>query len=417
MIPFLLVIAVFSAGDTLRLTLDDAVQMAVRQNMDYRIQSLSHTNAKLGFADRVSDYLPQPVLQGTYSEYETQYSQGIPWKGYYVDLSLSQSIIDLRKLASIWGGKMDLDGSGAALEEARNSLSYDVENLFLMVLKETKNLEIKESALKRALENMRLIEAKERLGQASRLDLLNASVAHNQSMLSLVAAQKNLKIAKRLFLNVLGLPTSRELTLEPPPVPAQREELPALDALIEDAHRQRPALRSDSKKVASANTDYLGQLLSFAPNLSYRWSWVYQGEEFPGPGRFQDEALKGSGLSAGLTFNPISYVLGVQRSKTALDIAKTELARRRLLVRKQVEEAYLTYTSASDNLELARVTLEAAGEGEQLARVQYSLGLIKPLELFDSETRLRNAEADYLAALYDLQLARSGLKFAVGGGF
>jgi outer membrane protein TolC len=45
------------------------------------------------------------------------------------------------------------------------------------------------------------------------------------------------------------------------------------------------------------------------------------------------------------------------------------------------------------------------------------VGLIKPLELFDSETRLLNAEADYLAAVYDLQLARSGLKFAVGGGF
>jgi outer membrane protein TolC len=417
MIPFLLVFVVFSAGDTLRLTLDDAIHMAVRQNMDYRIQSLSHTNAKIGFANRASDYLPQPLLQGSYSEYETQYSQGIPWKGYYVDLSVSQSIIDLQKLASIWGGKMDLDGSSAALEEARNSLSYDVENLFLMVLKETKNLGIKESALKRALENMRLIEAKERLGQASRLDLLNAKVAHNQSMLSLKAAQKNLKIAKRLFLNVLGMPTSRELLLESPPEPQPEEELPDLDVLFEDAYRMRPALKSNSKKVASANTDYLGQLLSVVPSLSYTWSWVYQGEEFPGPGRFRDEALRGSGLTAGLTFNPISYVLGVQRSRTALDIAKTELERERLIVRKQVEEAYFTYTSASENLELARVTLDAAGEGQELARAQYSVGLIKPLELFDSETRLLNAEADYLAAVYDLQLARSGLKFAVGGGF
>lgn len=416
MIPVLVLALIFSAGDTLKLSLDEAIDIAVSRNLDYRVQSLSHTNAKLGFADRASSYLPQPLLQGSYSEYETQYSQGLPWKGYYVDLSISQPIVDLQRLSSIWAGKAELDGSGAALEEARNSLSYDVENLYYGVLKETKALAIKESALKRAEENQRLIEAKERLGQASRLDMLNARVTFNQSRLALVNAQKNLKIAERLFLNVLGIPATREIYLEPPSESETSAELPSLESLLAEAHRQRPVIKSLSKKVNSANIDFVGQVISILPNLSYKWSWVYQGEEFPSPGRFRDEALEGSGLSAGLSVNPISYVLGIQRRRTALDIANAELAGEKLLVTRQVEESYLTYTSAKENLELARLTLEAAKEGQELARAQYTLGLIKPLELFDSETRLHNAEADYLAAVYDLQLARSGLRFAVGGG-
>jgi outer membrane protein len=417
MIHVLLLALALSAGDTLNLTLDEAVDMAVERNLDYRVQALTHTQTKLGFAERVSTYLPQPMLQGTYSEYETQYAQGIPSSGYYVNLSVSQTIFDFGKLASIWSGKTDLDGSSAGLAEARNSLSYDVENLYLAVLKEEKALEISESALRRAEENRRLIGAKERLGQASRLDILNAGVTYNQSKLALINARKSLKVTERLFLNVLGITGTRELILESPPGSEAAGQVPPLDSLLEGAYKQRPTLQSLSKKVTSAKTDFTSQLLSLLPSLSYEWSWVYRDEEFPSPDRFQDESYSGRGLTAGVSFNPVSYVLGVQRSKTALDIVRAELSRTRLVVAKQVEEAYFAYMSAGDNLELARLTLEAAEEGRQLARTQYSLGLLKPLELFDSETRLQNAEADYLAAIYDLKLAMSALRFAVGGRF
>jgi len=417
MIPILVLTLTFAVGDTLKLDLKGAVDLALQGNLDYRVQALSNTSSKLGFADRVTSYLPEPTLQATYSEYETQYGGLIPWKGYLVDLSVTQTIFSFQKLASLWGGKMDLDRGNALLQEAKNALSYEVENLYLSVLRESNTLEMQMNALKRAEENFRLIGAKGRLGQASKLDVLNAQVTLNQSKLALANAKKNTRITRRLFLNILGIHSYREVVLEPPAAQVALSDLPPLQILLSRAFEQRPSLVALQKRVTSANTDFLGELFAFLPAVSYEWSWQYTGEEFPSPARFGDEALKGSGISAGLRFNPISYPLRVQKKKTALDMARAELGKQKLIVARQVEEAYLTRATAKDNLELARLTLDAAKEGGELARAQYRLGLLKPLELFDAETRLLNAEADYLSAVYDVYLSRSALRFAVGGGF
>lgn len=417
MIPLLILTLAFAAGDTLKLDLTKAVDMAFSNNLDYKVQSLSHTSSKLDFTGALTSWMPEPSLQATYSEYATQYSALTTWKGYSVDLSITQRILDVQKLASLWGSKSGLDRSGAALEEAKNLLAYDVERLYLNVLRESRALEIQASALRRAEENLRLIYAKERLGQASRLDVLNAQVTLNQSKLGLTNATKELKIAKRLLLNILGIPSAREIVLKPLPATEVHPELPPLDDLVSKALEQRPSLRSLGRRVTGAKTDFVEHVVAFLPTISYRWSWEYVGEEFPSPGKFGDEALKGSGISAGVSFNPVSYPLSVQRAKTSLDMANAELMKEKLIVVKQVEEAYLTYATAEENLDLARLTLDAAREGEGLARAQYRLGLIKSVELFDAETRLLNAEADYISAVFDMHLVMSGLRFAVGGGF
>lgn len=417
MLPVLLLALAVGMGDTLQINLQGAIDLAIRNNLDYKVQALSRTTSRLDFYDRVTSCLPEPLLQASYSEYETRFGGITPWEGYLIDFSVTQPIFNFQRFASVWGGKADLDGSSAALEEAKNSLVYQVEGLYLGVLKSAKTLTMQESALRRAEENLRLIETRMRLGQASKLDVLNAQVSLNQSKLARANAHKSLKVANRLFLNVLGISTDRELLLEPPAQPDPSSELPPLDVLIDRALEQRPSIRSLQYQVREANTGFFQQVLSVLPTVSFKWSWQYQGEDLPSLGEFRDEALEGSGLTAGLSFNPVSYPLEVTKMKTSLDRAKTELRRERLLVAKEVEEAYLTYGTGVENLELAHLTLDAATEGEQLAKAQYRLGLIKPLELFDAETRLLNAEADYVSALYDLHLARSGLRYATGAEF
>lgn len=417
MLALLLLTFVVGTSDTLRIDLQGALDMAVRSNLDYRVQALSNTASRLNFYESVTSYLPSPMLQATYSAYETRYGGITPWEGYVVDFSITQPIFSVQKLASVWSGKADLAGSSASLEEAKNSLAYEVESLYLSVLRASKTLEIQSSGLKRAEENLRLIETKERLGQASRLDVLNARVTLNQSKLALANAQKTLNITRRLFLNVLGIRGMPELLLDPPPSPTPEMDLPPLDTLLAAAFERRPSITSLEQMVGAANTGFLGEILSFLPSISFKWSWQYQGEELPSFSEFRDEALQGSGISAALSFDPISYPLQVQKRKTTLDQAKAELKSQKLVVAKEVQEAYLIYRTGVDNLELAHLTLDAAREGEGLAKAQYRLGLIRPLELFDAETRLLNAEADYLSALYDLHLARSGMRYAVGGGF
>lgn len=416
MIPILIFSLTFAFGDTLKLDLNRAVEMALQKNLDYRVQSLDNTISGLSFYERVTSCLPKPVLQATYSQYETKYGGIVPWEGYLVDLSVSQPIVHIQRFASVWGGKVDLNSSSLYLEEARNSLSYEVEGVYLGVLKSAKTVESQESALKRAEENLRLIETRDRLGQASKLDVLNAQVALNQSKLSLATAKKNSRVQKRLFLHVLGIPETPELVLEPPQAPEEEVEFPPLDSLLAKAFKQRPSLKALNQMVKAANIGLLGGLSAILPTVFFQWSWQYRGDDLPGIDDFGDEDLRSSGLSAGLTFDILSYPFEVQKLRKTAEKARTQLKRQRLLVAREVEGAYLNYRTGLDNVGLARLTLDAAREGEELAKAQYRLGLIKPLELFDAETRLLDAEADYLSAIYDLHLARSGLKYAVGGG-
>lgn len=410
-----IILSVFLLSNTLTIDLEQAKQIAIENNPAYGIEELNYRYYKLGLYDELSSNILNPSIGVTYSDVTYEQWPYTSLEGYNFSFSLNQTVFDIQELASIIQSKSSVNSAGASLEEAKNALYYQVEAQYLAVLKAEKLLQMRQNAIKRVEENMRLVSKRQELGQASKLDILNALVSLNRAKLNLSSAGKDYQIAKRLILNILGIWHQTEILLEP--VETDNDfELPDLDTLITISLEERPTIKAAREEMKNSNIGFWGSMLSFVPQVSFRWLWNYSSEDFPDNfSTIRDEAVKSSGWSASAGINLFTYPFEVSKMKTIMDMTKLNLLNKRLSVVEDVKEAWLDCMTVYENLNLAQSLYDAAKEGDDLAKLQYELGLISTLELFQSENDLLDAEVTYVSAQYDCKLAKAKIKYVVGG--
>ncbi len=414
----LLIISLVLA-DTLHLNLEQAKKMAIKSNPSYRITALSQTHSKLGFYEKLTSNILNPTVSVSYSGAENglyDYTRGGSYlKGYSFGLSLNQPVFDPGEAASILQTRLDANAKAFSRKEAENYLYYEVESCYLSVLKTQKLVNLCKEAVNRAGENLNLVIKKVVVGEASKLDSLNAEVYLNRAKLDALNAQKNYKMAKRVLLNELGIYRSPELVLDEVKIEEEEYPLPVIDTLIEISLKKRPAIRACKEELKQSKLGFFGNLVSFLPQISFRWSWDYSTEDFPGSfSEIKNGAGRGSGWYGTASLNLFSYPFEVWKYKTTLDQTNLTLLNKRVLVVKEVKDTYLECISAGENLGLAKTILEAAEQGNKLATIQYNLGLIPIIDLLRAETDRLDAEITYLSALYDYRLTRTKLQYVTG---
>lgn len=405
--------------DTLHLNLDKAKKMAFKSNPSYRITALSQTHSKLGFYEKLTSNILNPTVSVSYSGTENttyDYTRGGNYlKGYSFGLSLNQSVFDPGEAASLLQSRLDANAKAFSRKEAENYLYYEVESCYLSVLKTEKLVDLCEEAVNRAEENLSLVIKKVAVGEASRLDSLNAEVYLNRAKLDALNAQKNYQMAKRVLLNELGIYRSLELVLDEVKIEEEEYPLPVLDTLIEISLKKRPAMKACKEELKQSKLGFFRNLVSFLPQISFRWSWNYSTEDFPGGfSEIRDRANRSSGWYGSASLNLFSYPFEVWKYKTTLDQTNLTLLNKRVLVVKEVKDTYLECISATENLRLAKTMLDAAEQGNKLATIQYNLGLIPIIDLLRAETDRLDAEITYLAAIYDYRLTRTKIQYVTG---
>ncbi len=408
------IIVFFMTGDTLKINLEQAKQMALKSNPGYRIDALSHTYSKLGLYKNLSSNILNPEVSINYSDAESSDAMLYSTKGYSFNLSLEQRILNLGQFTSLIGSKFEKNASGALREESENRLFYEVESCYLSVLKSHKLVELKVKAIERANENMRFVSKKLEVGEASKLDSLNAEVSLNRAKLDGSGAEKNYELSKRILLNALGIFEEREFLLEPINVRVLNLT-PILDSLVAIALNERPSVKAEREALKGGKISFYSGILSFLPSVSFKWGWGYRTEDFPESfSEVREGASKSSGWNGSIGINLFTYPFEIWQFKTTLDKAKLSLLSKELNIVKEVKDAWLLGEEARRNLKLAESMWLAAEEAYKLSKTQYELGLISTLDFFRvAEDRL-DAEVSYVNAQYDYKLAYTRLQYVTG---
>lgn len=396
------------AIDTLIINLDLAKELAEKNNPSYKISALLYTQGKLGVARSVATNIFNPSANVSYSEIA-------PYKGYSFTLGLDQPVFDLGNTAKLLQSNFSMRAKKYSKEEAKNSLFYTVEVCYLSALKMQKLLEVREKTVERANENLRVVQHKMELGEASRLDLLNAMVYLDRSKLELTEAKKDYEVSKRVLLNVIGIYEDTELSLAPVKIEEEYHLLP-LDTLLQISMKRRPKIKATKEEVKEAKLGFWGSFLSFLPQVSYKWRFQYDSEEWPSKfSEIHAGASKSQGWSGVMGINLFTYPLDVWTYKTELNKKQLNLLSEELTLLKELKEAWLELNTAIENLELAKTMLQTAEEADRLAQKQYELGLISSLDMFKAEAERLDAELTYISTLYNYRLAKTKLEFITGG--
>lgn len=431
--------------DTLRLSVGEAVAIALRQSDEVGVAAAQVDVADAQFGAARANALPQLRISGAYTHvYESARGQAVGSvfnqpNTYSANANLSQTLFQ--------GGKL-VNGSRAA-SAMRDAVRFDeseqqalvtlaVQRAYVEALYAARIAELQDSNLALASSRLEQVEQFQRAGQAARYDVLRARVERANIEPLAIQARSDRELALLELKRVLNVPVDQPVALTSRiDAAAAAAELAQLTDTTESG--DRAAVRSAESNlqakrlgISVARADYFPTVSLFLQSGYSAFPVIGQG--FPNsrgqlaesfcpagstPGRLCQNGGFFSDRQAGLN---ISFPLfDGFRVRSNVDLARAQARLAELQLRQEREAVSVEIARARAELRRAQSLFAArqensaeAAEAFRLATLRFSRGLSTQLEVSDAQLALLTAESTEARATYDLFLASADLARALG---
>ena len=285
-------------------------------------------------------------------------------------------------------------------------LSFEVVRAFFTIAQAEETVHARLSATKAIEASLTVAQARYDAGDLLKTDLLNLEVQKSTAEENLIQARHALDLAKRGFLNLLGL-KQREVAIVQgttckQKVPQQisydnRPELRSMDAMITAAEA----------RVRQARSGYFPTADAFG---SYQ---VDKG--------YKNENSSGNSWMAGVKVNYTLFdgkrtAAEVVRAETRLSEIKEQKHKMELAFNLELERASLGLEEARKRQQVTEKRVELARESARLSRERFVEGVILSSDLIDVENRLTDALVHHTQARAARRIAVADLRRTCGMG-
>lgn len=429
----LLFSAVGAAAGTLKLSLRDAVNMALENNNRIKAARFSSQAARQGVESANSRYFPAVSFEETLvasnsptntfmmkldegrfspADFATPDLVNRPSARHDFKTALSvqqplfvPSLSPLKELAVKDAQKSELE-----LEAARQGIAFQAFYLYLETQKADAQLKAADKAVDDARENMRLATVRTSAGVGLRSDELRSRTHLSMVEQQLISAHNNLTLARLKLALLIGLPEESSYEVSGP---LDRIMVPvASDQVIGEALGNRVEIklsRADLEKSDAA--------------LRLAWS-----EYLPTVGAFASYQLNAK--EAPFTSDNDAWTAGVSLKWQLFDGFRRDSERQRALsgqsaaremlesatkdVRYQLRESYARRDEMGKRLEVARHSVLDAEETVRLLTKRFENSLAMMVELLDAQTALNQARANLVEAEAGYALAGGRVYYMTG---
>jgi outer membrane protein TolC len=434
-----------AAHDTLRLSVDDAVSIALRQSDEVGVAAAQVDVADAQYGAARANALPQLRLNGAYLHtYQSARGQAVGAQfnqpnTYTANANLSQTLFQGGKLLSAARAANELrDAARFDEREVRANVTLLVQRSYLQALFTDRIAELQQRNLALATSRVTQVEQFERAGQAARYDVLRARVERANIEPLAIQAQSDRELALLELKRVLNLPIDQPLALV-----SHIDSLAATGMLaaLDDTTTvtERAAVRSAELNLAARQLGVRVARADYLPTLTAFYQSGFQAFPPPGQGfptaRGNVDAINCPAGSAptlrcqnGGFFSDQQLGINVSfplfdgfRVKSNVDLAKAQTRLAELELRQQREAVSLDVARARAELRRSRAVFLAsqqnsaeAEEAFRLATLRFARGLSTQLEVSDAQLALLTAQSTEARATYDLFLASADLARALG---
>jgi outer membrane protein len=403
-----------------RLTLDDAIRIALEQNRDIQLAREAVVQAETDIRVARSAMLPSLGAEATYLllDEELAFELG-PQHLTFMNREIYRAGVVVRQPIFVGGRLIAANNAANDLRDAQAENRRQVQQEIVFQVKRTYRMaQVAAVFQKVATEGVDLLEAHEhdvgilvREGAISELDLLRTRTELANAQRQLNAAENAVDLALSGLKNLLVIDLEDTVVLvEPLEQPARPPG--ALSTLTELALSQRPELLSLRAQEAAAEEGLKAAKGEYLPKLAVEGRYEYiEGDVRDLDGDFHWTV--GVGAEVPL-WNWGRTAARVKKARSQLEQTRVQLQRTEDLSRLEVRQASLDLDEAEKNITAAAAGLDAAEEAYRLARVSYQAGEGTNTEVLDSRTGLTRAQANHAQALFEYNLALAALQRAIG---
>jgi outer membrane protein len=312
--------------------------------------------------------------------------------------------------------------AGAAKASAKLDVLASEQDLITAVkvayyayLAAVENVAVQEDAVKRADEQLKLIESRFELGSASKSDVLRQKVQFGNDQLSFLRANNAVTQSKADLAYTVGIDPREEHQFSSDY--RVREYVGTLDEAIGFSMEHNPRLLSSEKNADQAKHSLRAAKAGYLPTLSASADW----SKFNGTQVYQwgsyDYSNKSYGIGFSVSYNIFDGFIREQRVNSAgvfRNNALADLADARNSTIAVVKSSYLEIDLLKKQVEVSTENVAAAAEDFRITQEKYNLGAATILDLLTSQVSLNEAQVALIRVQFDLNLAIARLENAMG---
>jgi outer membrane protein len=414
------------------LTLDQAIEIALRNNPGLKVADAQVEVADAGVLRSASGFLPRVTVSETWSRTDsplmalgTKLNQEIVTPADFDPAVLnhpdpvSNFNTRLAVMQPVWsGGKEYIGRKQATLareasiqdrERARQETVFNVIKAYYGVLLAKEYHKVAVQSLETTSETVKLAEARHKAGAVLQSDLLRATVQLAEVREMATRSRNGVKLATAALNFAMGVPQGTEHEVSG--ALSAQEMKTGMDAMLDEAASKRPDLmsmglnrRNTDKSVAMARADYLPSL-----NVMGQMDWNSD--------RLAGNDAKSWAVMAVLQWNLFDGLVTRSKVKEALATSskmKSLEEQTRSAVQLQVRQAYYNLSASLDRIAATSSSVQEAEEGLRIVQKRYEIGMTTFVDVLGAENSLIRARTNVLQSLYDNNIAQAELKLAVG---
>lgn len=329
-------------------------------------------------------------------------------------LELNQLLFDGTYIVGLQASKTYKELSNKSLKRTRIETAVEVTKAYYSVLVSNEQLSLLDANLVRLKTSLHDTEAMFKNGFVEKIDVDRLTVLLN----NLETEREN--VIRLLALNVsllkfqMGMSIGSRLTLTDSIEDLQNDQILAASDTSAYQNRIEYSLLQTQKKLNELDLKrYKSQ---FLPSLSAfgSTSQSYQSNSFSD---LYDTNFPSTIVGLRLSVPIISGGMKLYQVRNAkLAVLKTEndLINLRNGINLEVEQSRTTYLNGLKSLDNQKRNMELAKEVLRVARIKYEQGVGSSIEVTTAETSLKEAQNNYINALYDLMINKVNLDKALG---
>jgi outer membrane protein len=259
-----------------------------------------------------------------------------------------------------------------------------------------------------AAETLRAAGVRQRVGVATREDVLQAQTALSQARLSVLSREGEQQVARGRMAVMLGLSAGTTLSLAPVAALPENPALPALEPFLVMVE-QRPDMVAQRQRVAASEAALSQVRANYRPDLrlSASQSWSH------------DAANDSEGGSVGLRLSIPLYSGGqraadIRLAEAQLALVQTALEQQQQNASQEIWEGWQSLRTATASFTATQDLVSAAEESHRAALARYKAGLGDLINVLNAQSVLANARQQFVEARFDWARSRISLARLTG---
>jgi outer membrane protein TolC len=410
-----------ASNEVIRLTLQDAVNTAIRYNLG---AVESGENVQLARGQRLialSNLLPQVsagisenVGQTSLATFGFKGLPGIPnVLGPYayskVDASLSQTLFSFESIQSFRAARTTEQAAQLSYQDTLDVVTLTVGNAYLQVIEAGSRIEAQQAQVRNAQALYDRATEEYQAGTNPRIEATRTEVQLHTEEYNLSVARNNFAIAKLTLARAIGLPLGQAFDIADQ-LPYSDINPPTVEDALKTAYDSRSDFRAALDSLRAAQQ-------TVSASKGERYPVVVVNGDYGDVGATFGQSNGNFNFQAGVRI-PIftgGRIEGdITEAEAALRQRKAQAENARGQVDYDVRTAFLNLDAAKEQVDVAQNNVALANENLERSKDRFTSGVTDSVEVVQSEQSLASANDQYITSVYNHNLAKLMLARGLG---